>query len=73
MVVPSIAFDDFAIVLIIQRNPAGSVSTTAPRIWRDGRVESSARWLRAKIHTVPETCIPPARPPATDSALRIRF
>ena len=44
------AFDDFAICLIIQEEPSGFRSLNdCTRIWRDGRVEQLG-WPRVKIH-----------------------
>jgi hypothetical protein len=52
------AFDDFAIVLIIQEEPSGFRSLNdCTRIWRDGRVEQLG-WPRVKIHYTPGTRIP---------------
>ncbi|MFN8090543.1 MAG: hypothetical protein U0R81_16535, partial [Mycobacterium sp.] len=64
-----IAFDDFAIVLIIQEEPNGFRSLNdCTRVWRDGRVEQLG-WPRAKIHYRPGTRIPTgATIEATDSA-----
>ena len=63
-----IAFDDFAIVLIIQEEPSGFRSLNdCTRIWRDGRVEQLG-WPRAKIHYRSGTRIPTgATIEATDS------
>ena len=64
-----IAFDDFAIVLIIQEEPNGFRSLNdCTRIWRDGRVEQLG-WPRANIHYRSGTRIPiGATIEATDSA-----
>ena len=52
------AFDDFAIVLIIQEAPDGFRSLNdCTRIWRDGRVEQLG-WPRVKIHYRSGTRIP---------------
>jgi len=52
------AFDDFAIVLIIQEDPSGFRSLNdCTRIWRDGRVEQLG-WPRVKIHYRSGTRIP---------------
>ncbi|HET6735101.1 hypothetical protein [Mycobacterium sp.] len=52
------AFDDFAIVLIIQEDPSGFRSLNdCTRIWRDGRVEQLG-WPRVKIHYTSGTRIP---------------
>ena len=52
------AFDDFAIVLIIQEEPNGFRSLNdCTRIWRDGRVEQLG-WPRVKIHYRSGTRIP---------------
>ncbi len=52
------AFDDFAIVLIIQEEPSGFRSLNdCTRIWRDGRVEQLG-WPRVKIHYTSGTRIP---------------
>lgn len=63
------AFDDFAIVLIIQEEPTGFRSLNdCTRIWRDGRVEQLG-WPRVKIHYISGTRIPTgATIEATDSA-----
>lgn len=64
-----IAFDDFAIVLIIQEEPNGFRSLNdCTRIWRDGRVEQLG-WPRVKIHYTSGTRIPTgATIEATDSS-----
>jgi len=52
------AFDDFAVVLIIQEAPDGFRSLNdCTRIWRDGRVEQLG-WPRVKIHYRSGTRIP---------------
>ncbi len=52
------AFDDFAICLIIQEEPDGFRSLNdCTRIWRDGRVEQLG-WPRVKIHYTSGTRIP---------------
>jgi len=52
------AFDDFAIVLIIQEEPNGFRSLNdCTRVWRDGRVEQLG-WPRVKIHYTSGTRIP---------------
>jgi hypothetical protein len=52
------AFDDFAICLIIQEEPNGFRSLNdVTRIWRDGRVEQLG-WPRVKIHYTSGTRIP---------------
>lgn len=52
------AFDDFAIVLIIQEEPDGFRSLNdCTRIWRDGRVEQLG-WPRVQIHYTSGTRIP---------------
>jgi hypothetical protein len=52
------AFEDFAIVLIIQEEPTGFRSLNdCTRIWRDGRVEQLG-WPRVKIHYTSGTRIP---------------
>ena len=52
------AFDEFAIVLIIQEEPNGFRSLNdCTRIWRDGRVEQLG-WPRVKIHYRSGTRIP---------------
>ena len=52
------AFDDFAIVLIIQEEPSGFRSLNdCTRIWKDGRVEQLG-WPRVKIHYRSGTRIP---------------
>jgi hypothetical protein len=52
------AFEDFAIVLIIQEAPDGFRSLNdCSRIWRDGRVEQLG-WPRVKIHYRSGTRIP---------------
>lgn len=52
------AFEDFAIVLIIQEEPSGFRSLNdCTRIWRDGRVEQLG-WPRVKIHYTSGTRIP---------------
>ncbi|MGV0837473.1 hypothetical protein [Mycolicibacterium thermoresistibile] len=52
------AFDDFAIVLIIQEEPDGFRSLNdCTRIWRDGRVEQLG-WPRIQIHYTSGTRIP---------------
>ena len=52
------AFDDFAICLIIQEEPNGFRSLNdVTRIWRDGRVEQMG-WPRVKIHYTSGTRIP---------------
>lgn len=63
------AFDDFAIVLIIQEEPSGFRSLNdCTRIWRDGRVEQLG-WPQVKIHYTSGTRIPTgATIEATDSA-----
>ncbi|MGY4711819.1 hypothetical protein ACXDF8_20015 [Mycolicibacterium sp. CBM1] len=63
------AFEDFAIVLIIQEAPDGFRSLNdCTRIWRDGRVEQLG-WPRVKIHYRSGTRIPTgATIEATDSA-----
>ncbi len=62
------AFDDFAIVIIIQEDPSGFRSLNdCTRIWRDGRVEQLG-WPRVKIHYRSGTRIPTgATIDATDS------
>lgn len=53
-----IAFDDFAVVLIIQEDPSGFRSLNdCTRIWKDGRVEQLG-WPRVKIHYRSGTRIP---------------
>jgi hypothetical protein len=53
-----IAFDEFAIVLIIQEDPNGFRSLNdCTRIWRDGRVEQLG-WPRVKVHYRSGTRIP---------------
>jgi hypothetical protein len=69
------AFDDFAIVLIVQEDPAGFRSLNdCTRIWRDGRVEQLG-WPRVKIHYRSGTRIPTgATIDATDaSGAAVRF
>lgn len=63
------AFDDYAIVLIIQEEPSGFRSLNdCTRIWRDGRVEQLG-WPRVKIHYRSGTRIPTgATIEATDAA-----
>jgi hypothetical protein len=52
------AFDDFAICLIIQEEPNGFRSLNdVTRVWRDGRVEQLG-WPRVKIHYTSGTRIP---------------
>ena len=52
------AFDDFAIVIIIQEDPSGFRSLNdCTRIWRDGRIEQLG-WPRVKIHYLSGTRIP---------------
>jgi predicted heme/steroid binding protein len=52
------AFDDFAVVMIIQEDPSGFRSMNdCTRIWRDGRVEQLG-WPRVKIHYRSGTRIP---------------
>jgi hypothetical protein len=52
------AFDDFAIVIIIQEDPSGFRSLNdCTRIWRDGRIEQLG-WPRVKIHYRSGTRIP---------------
>ena len=52
------AFDDFAIVIIIQEEPSGFRSLNdCTRIWRDGRIEQLG-WPRVKIHYRSGTRIP---------------
>ena len=52
------AFDDFAIVLIIQEEPSGFRSLNdCTRVWGDGRVEQLG-WPRVKIHYTSGTRIP---------------
>ena len=52
------AFDDFAIVIIIQEEPNGFRSLNdCTRVWRDGRVEQLG-WPRVKIHYRSGTRIP---------------
>jgi hypothetical protein len=52
------AFDEFAICLIIQEEPNGFRSLNdVTRIWRDGRVEQLG-WPRVKIHYTSGTRIP---------------
>jgi hypothetical protein len=52
------AFDDFAIVLIIQEDPSGFRSLNdCTRVWRDGRVEQLG-WPRVKVHYTSGTRIP---------------
>ena len=52
------AFDDFAVVMIIQEDPSGFRSLNdCTRIWRDGRVEQLG-WPRVKIHYRSGTRIP---------------
>jgi hypothetical protein len=52
------AFDDFAIVVIIQEEPSGfRTLNDCTRIWRDGRVEQLG-WPRVKIHYRSGTRIP---------------
>ena len=70
------AFEDFAVVLIIQEEPNGfRALNDCTRIWRDGRVEQLG-WPRVKIHYLSGTRIPtgatidataPAVPAATSS------
>ncbi len=56
------AFDDFAIVLIIQEEPSGFRSLNdCTRIWKDGRVEQLG-WPRVKIHYRRAPGFRPARP-----------
>lgn len=53
-----VAFDDYAIVLIIQEEPNGFRSLNdCTRVWRDGRVEQLG-WPRVKIHYRSGTRIP---------------
>ncbi|AKK26745.1 hypothetical protein [Mycobacterium sp. EPa45] len=63
------AFDDYAIVVIIQEAPDGFRSLNdCTRIWRDGRVEQLG-WPRVKIHYRSGTRIPTgATIEATDSS-----
>lgn len=63
------AFDDFAIILIIQEEPSGFRSLNdCTRVWRDGRVEQLG-WPRVKIHYSSGTRIPTgATIEATDGA-----
>jgi hypothetical protein len=63
------AFDDFAIVVIIQEEPSGyRTLNDCTRIWRDGRVEQLG-WPRVKIHYRSGTRIPTgATIDATDAA-----
>ena len=52
------AFDDFAIVIIIQEDPSGFRSLNdCTRIWRDGRIEQLG-WPRVNIHYRSGTLIP---------------
>jgi hypothetical protein len=52
------AFDDYAVVLIIQEEPSGFRSLNdCTRIWRDGRVEQLG-WPQVKIHYTSGTRIP---------------
>lgn len=52
------AFDDFAVVLIIQEEPTGfRCLNDCTRIWRDGRIEQLG-WPRVKIHYRSGTRIP---------------
>lgn len=52
------AFDEFAVVLIIQEEPSGFRSLNdCTRIWRDGRVEQLG-WPRVRIHYTSGTRIP---------------
>ena len=52
------AFDDFAIVIILQEDPSGFRSLNdCTRIWRDGRIEQLG-WPRVKIHYRSGTRIP---------------
>ena len=56
------AFDDFAICLIIQEEPNGFRSLNdVTRIWRDGRVEQMG-WPRVKSTTPRAPAFRPARP-----------
>lgn len=53
-----LAFDDFAVVLIIQEEPDGFRSLNdCTRIWRDGHVEQLG-WPRVRIHYRSGTRIP---------------
>jgi hypothetical protein len=52
------AFDDYAVVLIIQEDPTGfRTLNDCTRIWRDGSVEQLG-WPRVKIHYTSGTRIP---------------
>ncbi|WP_299565105.1 hypothetical protein [uncultured Mycolicibacterium sp.] len=52
------AFDEFAIVLIIQEEPSGfRTLNDCTRIWRDGRVEQLG-WPRVQVHYASGTRIP---------------
>ncbi len=52
------AFDDFAIIVIIQEEPSGFRTVNdCTRIWRDGRVEQLG-WPRVRIHYRSGTRIP---------------
>ncbi|MBU3749624.1 MAG: hypothetical protein FGM52_04100 [Mycobacterium sp.] len=52
------AFDDFAVVIIIQEEPSGFRTVNdCTRVWRDGRVEQLG-WPRVKIHYRSGTRIP---------------
>ena len=63
-----IAFDDFAIVLIIQEEPSGFRSLNdCTRIWRDGRIEQLG-WPRVKIHYTSGTRIPHGATITTETA-----
>jgi len=69
------AFDDFAVVMIIQEEPNGfRTLNDCTRIWRDGRVEQLG-WPRVKVHYRSGTRIPTGGTiEATDGAGRpIRF
>lgn len=69
------AFDDFAVVMIIQEEPNGfRTLNDCTRIWRDGRVEQLG-WPRVKVHYRSGTRIPTgATIEATDGTGRqIRF
>lgn len=53
-----IAFDDFALVLIIQESPDGfRTLNDCTRVWADGRVEQLG-WPRVKIHYTSGTRMP---------------
>lgn len=69
------AFDDFAVVMIIQEEPNGfRTLNDCTRIWRDGRMEQLG-WPRVKVHYRSGTRIPTgATIEATDGTGRqIRF